>query len=82
LLPIFIFIPAAEFEYAVLIIYGAYINTFLGVFNMLPIGMLDGRNIIKWKKKYWILLMIGLLLFLALEFYMMFNIQYLYEMKL
>ncbi len=36
--------------------YAAYFNFQLGLFNMLPIGPLDGRNIIKWKPVLWVLL--------------------------
>ena len=30
---------------------GAYLNFMLGSFNMIPLGILDGQNIWKWKKK-------------------------------
>nr|MDO8119425.1 hypothetical protein [Candidatus Sigynarchaeota archaeon] len=59
------------FEYSLLFLLGAYINTFLGVFNMLPVGMLDGRNIISWKKGAWIALMSALGAFLVVELYFM-----------
>lgn len=34
----------------------AYVNLFLGGFNLLPIGPLDGRKIFGWSVKYYILL--------------------------
>ncbi|MFX0103771.1 MAG: hypothetical protein ACFFCS_29685, partial [Candidatus Hodarchaeota archaeon] len=72
LLPIVFLMPFEHFEYAILFLQGAYVNTFLGVFNMLPVGMLDGRNIIQWKRNYWIILMLALAGLLILEFVIMF----------
>ncbi len=40
--------------------YAAQFNFQLGLFNMLPFGPLDGRNIIKWKPVLWILLILAL----------------------
>jgi len=40
--------------------YAAFFNFQLGLFNMLPFGPLDGRNIIKWKPAIWTLLFIAL----------------------
>ncbi len=73
LLPLMFTGALVGFEYSLLFLLGAYINTFLGVFNMLPIGMLDGRNIISWKKGAWLGLMSGLLALLVIEFYFMNN---------
>ena len=36
----------------------AYINVFLGFFNLIPFGPLDGMKIFRWKKEAWILLII------------------------
>ncbi|MEX2682879.1 MAG: AN1-type zinc finger domain-containing protein [Candidatus Sigynarchaeota archaeon] len=54
------------FEYFILFFYGAYMNSFLGLFNLLPIGLLDGHEIFKYKKWLWIALfttLLGLLIF-------------------
>ncbi len=40
--------------------YAAEFNFQLGLFNMLPFGPLDGRNIIKWKPALWAILIITL----------------------
>jgi len=41
-----------------------YINTFLGIFNLLPFGPLDGRKIMSWNMGLWVgLLALGILLF-------------------
>ncbi|MFX0086468.1 MAG: hypothetical protein ACFFAU_12430 [Candidatus Hodarchaeota archaeon] len=33
---------------------GIWINTFLGTFNLLPIGVLDGAKVLAWNPKIWI----------------------------
>lgn len=48
------------FEYFILFILGAYMNSFLGMFNMLPIGLLDGHAILQYKKGLWVILFISL----------------------
>ncbi|TFF87189.1 MAG: hypothetical protein EU550_03745 [Promethearchaeota archaeon] len=45
----------------------AYLNYMLGVFNMIPIGILDGQNIFKWNKQVYFILMGGLMLLLILS---------------
>ncbi len=55
------------FEYFILFVLGAYMNTFLGLFNMLPIGLLDGREIFKYKKWLWALLFSTLLALVIFE---------------
>jgi len=35
----------------------AYVSAFIGVFNLLPFGPLDGNKIFRHEKKWWILLM-------------------------
>ena len=45
----------------------AYINVFLGFFNLLPFGMFDGWKIFRWKKEIWLTLLvmsIGIFIFL------------------
>lgn len=43
--------------------YGAMINFWLGLFNMLPIGPLDGKKIFVWNPKVWAGLFVLLLFF-------------------
>jgi len=43
--------------------YGALINFWLGMFNMLPIGPLDGKKIFVWSPKIWVLLFVPLVFF-------------------
>ncbi len=41
---------------------GAYINAFLGGFNMIPFGPLDGRKIAAWSRRAWSALFIAFLI--------------------
>ena len=43
--------------------YGAIINLWLGLFNMLPIGPLDGKKVFIWNPKIWAVLFVLLLFF-------------------
>ncbi len=68
LLPLAFLMPVLQlgFEYFVLFILGTYMNSFLGLFNMLPVGLLDGHEILKYKKWLWGLLfsvLLGLWIF-------------------
>lgn len=47
-----------------LFVISAYLNFMLGAFNMIPLGILDGQNILKWNKKVYILLATSLVSFL------------------
>jgi len=46
---------------------GAQVNVWLALFNMIPIGMLDGAKVIKWDKRVWggVLLTAAVLLFVS-----------------
>jgi len=46
--------------------YSAQFNFMLGLFNMIPVGILDGQNIWKWNKKVYISLIIPLAVLLAI----------------
>ncbi len=58
LLLILSFVPFIYYPWNLLLLQGASFNFMLGSFNMLPIGILDGDNIRKWKPKIWILFFI------------------------
>jgi len=48
---------------SLLFTYGAAINAFLGLFNMIPVAMFDGKKIIKWSKlNYGLMVAAGFLL--------------------
>lgn len=48
--------------------YAGFINFSLGIFNCIPIGILDGQNILKWNKGIYILLTSSLIIMLILTF--------------
>jgi Zn-dependent protease len=37
------------------VIYGASINAFLALFNLIPFAIFDGRKIYAWNRQYWII---------------------------
>ena len=40
------------------ILYGAAINSFLALFNLIPFSIFDGRKIFVWNKRYWTIVFI------------------------
>jgi Zn-dependent protease len=46
----------------------ASLNFMLGLFNMIPIGILDGQNIFKWNKSLYLILVVSLLVLLIIAF--------------
>jgi Zn-dependent protease len=61
-------IPKELFPLNLFIGYAAALNFMLGLFNMIPIGILDGQNIFKWNKSLYIVL-VGLLILLLIIAY-------------
>jgi Zn-dependent protease len=57
-LALFLIEGAVELGYLLFTIgeIGVWINTFLGTFNLLPIGVLDGAKVLAWNPKIWIAL--------------------------
>jgi Zn-dependent protease len=50
--------------------FGALINLWLGIFNMIPVGPLDGRKILLWNRRVWILFtLLMLVLFVLLSLF-------------
>ncbi len=37
----------------VAVLYGAAINAFLALFNLIPFSIFDGRKVFAWNKQYW-----------------------------
>jgi len=37
----------------VAVLYGAAINAFLALFNLIPLSIFDGRKVYAWNKRYW-----------------------------
>ncbi len=61
LLIISILIPNTMYPFNILIGVAASLNFMLGLFNMIPLGILDGQNILKWSKVMYIFLVVSLL---------------------
>jgi len=61
-------IPKELYPLNMLIAMASTFNFSLGAFNMIPIGILDGQNILKWKKEVWIFLMIGLVVMIIVNY--------------
>jgi Zn-dependent protease len=61
LLIISILIPNEMYPLNILIGVAASLNFMLGLFNMIPLGILDGQNIFKWNKVMYFFLVISLL---------------------
>lgn len=51
---------------------GISINAFLGIFNMLPFWVLDGKKVLNWSIKYYLLVMIPLVAIFASTFFNVF----------
>lgn len=49
----------------IVIFLGIWINAFLGIFNMLPFWILDGKKVLAWNKKVYFLVLAGLVFFLV-----------------
>ena len=49
-------IPTQYYPLNMMIGLAANLNYMLGLFNMIPIGILDGQNILKWNKKVYLIL--------------------------
>ncbi len=70
LLGISIFLPIYPLNF--FIASAASINFMLGAFNMIPLGILDGQNILKWNKKVYFVLFTSLLALLILNYLMVY----------
>ncbi len=67
-----LFLPLALFGtgfLAVLGSFGAYINIFLAVFNLIPFGPLDGSKVFRWNKLIWASSFVPLALILYFVFF-------------
>ncbi|MHA1272598.1 MAG: hypothetical protein ACTSQP_10005 [Promethearchaeota archaeon] len=68
LLIISFIIPRDLYPLNLFICIAAILNFTLGLFNMIPIGILDGKNIFMWNKQVYILLFAALLLLLIIGY--------------
>ena len=49
----FLFAAGAFQDFAGLALTGAYVNAFLGAFNMIPIDPFDGAKVLRWNRGVW-----------------------------
>ena len=68
LLTVSFMIPRAIYPLNLFIGYAAVLNFTLGLFNMIPVGVLDGHNIIRYNKLLYCLLLIPLLFLLIITY--------------
>ncbi len=68
LLIISFMIPRSLYPFNLFVGVAASLNFMLGLFNMIPIGILDGQNILKWNKGVYLILFISLLVLLIITY--------------
>lgn len=60
-------VPTDMFWAFTILGYGIYVNAIIAVFNLLPFGALDGKKVLMWSKKVWLLsFALSLILLLAI----------------
>jgi Zn-dependent protease len=52
---VFLGIAFALFQFSFIFLFAAYLNAIIALFNLIPIGILDGYKIFLWNKMYWAL---------------------------
>jgi len=55
-------------DFGLVAAYSAVLNAFVAVFNLIPIGMLDGLKVFNWNKSVWVAVFIGSLALLIMIF--------------
>ncbi len=72
---IFIAIPLSGLTFILPVYFvlqgGIVLNSFLGLFNMIPFQPFDGRTVIKWNRAIWALLAVALLIMLLFGYFVM-----------
>jgi Zn-dependent protease len=64
----FALVPST-YAYASMLLFAAYINAFMAVFNLIPFGILDGYKIFSFNKKLWALAFIPSLILTVFTFF-------------
>lgn len=64
-----IFHPSVETLFGYTLWLGIWVNGFLGVFNMLPFWVLDGRKVLEWNKYVYFGVLLTLILLLVASWY-------------
>lgn len=64
--------PAQDSLMQTILFVGVFVNSFLGLFNMIPIWVLDGKKVLAWNKWVYFSVLAGLLFFLISAYYGLF----------
>ena len=59
-------------EWSWILLFAAYINSFMAIFNLIPIGILDGYKIFSFNKKLWVVAFIPSVILVALTYWLIF----------
>jgi Zn-dependent protease len=59
-------------EWSWILLFAAYINSFMAIFNLIPFGVLDGYKIFSFNKKLWIAAFIPSVILVAITYWMIF----------
>ena len=62
-------LPSTSIRFAIL--YGAAINAFLALFNLIPFSIFDGRKVFAWSRNYWAILFIVSLVLTGYTYYLL-----------
>lgn len=53
------------------VLYGAAINAFLALFNLIPFSIFDGKKIFNWNKRYWATILVVSLILTGYTYYLL-----------
>jgi len=59
-------------EWSWILLFAAYINSFMAIFNLIPFGILDGYKIFSFNKKLWVAAFIPSVILVAITYWMIF----------
>ncbi len=65
----FIMLPVLMTSYGYMISVAFYLNAFIALFNLVPLGVLDGKKIMEWNRGLWALMFILAIAFFALGYF-------------
>ena len=55
----------------VAVLYGAAINAFLALFNLIPLSIFDGRKVYAWNKRYWAIIFAASLILTVYAYFLL-----------
>jgi Zn-dependent protease len=66
------FVLPIPVEWSWILLFAAYINSFMAIFNLIPFGVLDGYKIFSFNKRLWVAAFIPSAILVALTYWMIF----------